>query len=134
MILPHGAIVAVADGATLKLFRNQGAEPAIDLVALADPGIQPVNSGSGQRHHDANDNPDNDRRAEDRFAAGAAEHLNRLVLDGKAEKLLVIADPRTLGELRKGFHASVAGKLVGELSKNLIAHPVQDIVAAIRAA
>ena len=60
--------------------------------------------------------------------------MGNFIQPGKAEKLLVIADPRTLGELRKGYHASVAGKLVGELHKNLVAHPVQDIVAAIRTA
>lgn len=132
MILPNGAVVAVADGAALKLFRNRGAEPEIDLVALDVPGLRPVNSGSGQRHHDANDNPDNDRRAEDRFAAAATDHLNGLALNGTIDKLVVIADPRTLGELRKGFHAMVQSKLIGELAKDLIGHSVQDIVAAIR--
>lgn len=132
MILPTGAVVAVADGTALKLFRNRGAEPEIDLVAIAVPGLEAVNSGSGQRHHDANDNPDNDRRAEDRFAAAAAEHLNGLALNGSIDKLVVIADPRTLGELRKGFHANLKARIVGELPKDLVDHSVQDLVAAIR--
>lgn len=134
MILPNGAVVAVADGASFRLFRNRGPETEIDLVALEEPRLEPGNSGSGLRHHDANDNPDNDRRAEDRFAAAAVDHLNRLVLEGTAEKLVVVADPRTLGELRRGYHAKLQSALVGELAKDLTGHSVQDIVAALRAA
>lgn len=132
MILPNGAVVAVADGATLKLFRNRGPETAVDLVAVEVPVLEAVNSGSGLRHHDANDNPDNDRRAEDRFAAATVQHLNGLALDGTIDKLVVIADPRTLGELRKGYNANLKGKVIGEVAKDLTGHSVQDIVAAIR--
>lgn len=132
MILPNGAVVAVADGENLKLFRNRGPETEVDLVAVEVPSLEAVNSGSGLRHHDANDNPDNDRRAEDRFAAATANHLNSLALDGTIDKLVVIADPRTLGELRKAYHAKLKDRIIGELAKDLTGHSVQDIVAAIR--
>ena len=132
MILPNGTVVAVADGATFKLFQNKGAEPAIDLAALEVPALATGNSGAGLRHHDSNDNPDNDRRTEDRFAAAIAERLNGLALDGTIDKLVVIADPRTLGELRRGFNAKLQGKVIGELAKDLTGHSVQEIVAALR--
>ena len=47
MILPHGTVVAVADGTTLKLFRNRGTEPELDLVEFDHSAIVPVNPGSG---------------------------------------------------------------------------------------
>src|SRR5690348_5358129 len=131
MILPHGTVVVVADGTTLKLFRNRGAEPELDLAEFGHPAINLGNPGSGLRHHSDSSNPDPHRKAEDSFAAASAGHLNRLALDGSLERLFVIADPRTLGEMRKHFHSTLQGKIVGELPKDLIDHPVQEIVAAI---
>jgi protein required for attachment to host cells len=132
MILPHGTIVAVADGAALKFFRNQGVEPEINLVAFAHPAVVPINPGSGSRHRSDSSNPDRHRKAEDGFAAASASQLNHLALDGTLERVLVIADPRTLGELRKHFHPTLQAKIIGELSRDLSDHSVHDIVMAIR--
>jgi protein required for attachment to host cells len=132
MILPHGTIVAVADGTTLKLFRNRGTEPELDLVEFDHPAITPVNPGSGSRHRSDSSNPDSHRKAEDGFAAASANLLNRLAVDGALERLFVVADPRTLGELRKHFHAILQAKILGEISKDLIDHPIHDIGIAIR--
>lgn len=132
MILPNGTIVAVADGATLKLFRNKGFETRLDLVFFEDPAVARINPGSGSRHRSDSANPDWGRPAEDSFAAASAEYLNRLAIDGTFERLFIIADPRTLGELRKHFHAKLQATIVGELPKDLVGHPVQDIAAAIR--
>jgi len=131
MILPTGAVVAVADGTTLKLYHNRAAEPHIELVPHEDPEIAAKNPGSGTRHRDSSANPDVHRGEEDKFAAGAADYLNRMVTDGKIDQLFLIADPRTLGELRRHFHPKLREKLVGELHKDLVAHPVEDIVKAI---
>jgi len=65
MILPNGTIVAVADGTTLKLFRNKGMETRLDLVFLDDPAVAPINPGSGARHRSDSANPDRGRPAED---------------------------------------------------------------------
>jgi protein required for attachment to host cells len=132
MILPNGTLVAVADGKHLKLYRNRGAEPHLDLVAVEDPDIDALNPASGGRHRHSGGNPDSDRGAEDAFAAAVAKHLNDLALGGHLGSLFVIADPRTLGEMRRHFHAGLSGKIVGHLAKDLTAHPVKDIVTAIR--
>ena len=134
MILPNGTIVAVADGATLKLFRNRGAEPHVDLVACDDPDIVAKNPGSGARHRHGSANPDSGRGSEDGFAAAVADHLNHLALGGTLDRLFLIADPRTLGEIRRHIHPQLAGRIVGELAKDLTAHPVGDIAEAIHRA
>ncbi|MCE7030598.1 host attachment family protein [Jiella avicenniae] len=131
MILPNGTIVAVADGTSLTLFRNRAAEPQIDLVAYDDPDIASKNPGSGGRHRQSSANPDSDRGAEDGFAAGAADYLNHMAIEGALDHLFLIADPRTLGELRRHFHPKLRSKVVGELHKDLVAHPVEDVVKAI---
>jgi protein required for attachment to host cells len=131
MILPNGTIVAVADGTNLKLFRNKGTETHLDLTPMEDPAIDPAHAGSGGRHHSSSANPDADRGPEDDFAAGTAEHLNQLALKGRLAHLFVIADPWTLGEMRKHYHQTLKAKIVGDLAKDLTNHPVQDIAAAI---
>lgn len=131
MILPNDTTVAVADGKKLRLFRNKGVEPYIKLAALDAPEIAADNRGSGARHRSVSANPDDARLEEDNFAAEAASYLNRQAIAGNIASLYVIADPRTLGEMRRHFHDAVRSKLVGELAKDLTGHTVDAIEAAL---
>lgn len=134
MILPNGATVAVADGETLSLFRNTTHDGSRSLRAVKAPELAGGNSGSGNRHHSGASNPDDRTQAEDGFAAASAAWLNSQVLDGKIAALMVIAAPRTLGELRKHYHKQLEAVLVGELAKDLVGHSLADIEAAVAAA
>jgi protein required for attachment to host cells len=49
MQLPKGAIVAVADGEKLRLFRNSGDEADMKLAALPDEAVDGENRGTA--HH-----------------------------------------------------------------------------------
>jgi protein required for attachment to host cells len=131
MILPNETTVAVVDGENLRLFRNKGHEPHIELVALPDPDIAADNQGSGARHRNSTANPDAGRLAEDNFAAAVAGYLNRQVLAGSIADLFVIADPRTLGEMRLHFHEALKARLVGDLAKDLTARGAADIAQAL---
>lgn len=71
---------------------------------------------------------------EDRFAAHAADLLKKRALARKFEHLVVIAPPKTLGEMRKHYHKEVSDRLIGELAKDLTGHPVDQIEHAIAAA
>ena len=71
---------------------------------------------------------------EDRFAAEAAELLKKRALSHDYESLIVIAPPKTLGEMRKHYHVEVSNRLAGELAKDLTGHPIPDIESAIKAA
>lgn len=129
MIIPNGAHVAVVDGEKLVMFRNTGHdEPA--LTAMELPSFETSGSGSGG-HHSSAANPDNDTQAEDGFAAGVAGALNRMALSGGLETLLVIAAPKTLGELRKHWHKALEAKLVGEIPKDLTGQSPDHIAQAI---
>ena len=134
MILPNGALVAVIDGERMRLFRNVGHEPRIRLTALPVPHLRVGNTGSGSRHRSSSANPDGARINEDDFTAAAAAYLNRDVLRGASGKVLIIADRRTLGELRKHFHPALYPKLLGEIPKDLTSHSEKEIQAAIVAA
>lgn len=132
MKLSNGALVAVVDGEKLALFKNTHGHE-IRLTALETPEIGDRVSGSaGRRSSEAN--PDNDTQAEDGFAMGVAEVLNKWSLTNKIEELLVIAAPKTLGELRKHWHKELQGKLAGEIAKDLTGHSTDQIAAAIEKA
>lgn len=71
---------------------------------------------------------------EDRFAAEAAELLKKRALANNYESLIVVAPPKTLGELRKHYHKEVENRLTGELDKDLTGHPIDEIEKALQAA
>ena len=133
MLLPQGATVAVADGEKLSLFHNTGHE-APKLTALPEAAINSDNKGSGGRHQSSSANPDDSQLEEDGFSAGIADYLNHQVLEGKISDLVIIAAPRTLGEMRKHYHKALTAKLVAELPKDLTGHAIHDIEKAIVAA
>ena len=128
MLLPKGTIVAVADGEKFSLFSNTGDEAGPTLTAMDEPDIENVNTGSGAS------NQNESQATEDGFAGGIAGLLNKRVLDGEISDLVIIAAPRTLGELRKIYHKKLSEVLRGEISKDLTGHAVHDIEKAIAAA
>ena len=96
MKVPKGALVAVVDGEKIALFENAGQQD-VQLTALPTPSIEERASGAAGRIS-SEANPDNDTQAEDGFAMGVADVLNKMVLTNKVEHLLVIAAPKTLGQ------------------------------------
>ncbi|NTA13531.1 host attachment family protein [Agrobacterium tumefaciens] len=131
MNLPQNTVVAVADGEKLSLFRNDGDAATVNLTALPDPAIDSSKISSGGRHSSSSANPDDSQQDEDGFGAGVTDMLNKQVLDGKIKSLVIIAAPRTPGEMRKGYHKSLSDVLIGELDKDLTGHSVQDIEKAL---
>ncbi len=80
------------------------------------------------------DEVDFHQQEEDRFAADTAELLKKRALANDFESLIIIAPPKTLGELRKHYHKEVSQRLAGELAKDLTGHPIPDIEKALIAA
>ena len=134
MDLPKGCTVAVVDGKKLALFRNEGDAGSPKLHAIPHDHVDASHKGSGARHHSSSANPDDQQIDEDGFAAGVAAYLNKEAQAGKLAKLVVIAAPRTLGELRKHYANALSSHLVGELAKELTSQSIQDIEKVISAA
>jgi protein required for attachment to host cells len=91
MQIPTGALVAVTDGERFNLFRNSGDEAQPKLTAVAHAAIDGDHKGSGSGHQSSSANPDGGQAGEDGFSVGAAEFLNKQVLEGKIASLIVIA-------------------------------------------
>ena len=131
MLIPHGATVIVADGETVRVLSNTGSESHIQLTEHEQPTLGPGSTGSGVRHRSSAANPSESRLEEDSFAAAVATWVNREVLEGRIGQLVVVATPKTLGELRLHYHKALKANLLGEISKDLASRPVRDIEAAL---
>ncbi len=79
-------------------------------------------------------NPNDKTLEEDGHAMSVAQALNNWALKNKFEKLVVIAAPKTMGELRKHWHKEVEGAIIGEITKTLTGHSTEDIIRTIDAA
>src|ERR1700743_2546501 len=131
MMLPTGTTIAVADGATIRLFHTTGLKPEGTLVEITAAPSAIAYSGSGACHHTSPATPDGRRLFKDDFAAATAAFLNKLGLDGTIEHLVIVSDPRTLGEMRKHFDKDLKVKIIGEFAKNFSRRPLEDIASLI---
>jgi len=146
MQLSHNTVVLVADGRKMLFLRNEGDGEYPNLkVEHAEEQENPATNdqvtdraGRASSPQGASQSSvggaDAHGHAEDRFAADAAELLKKRALAHDYEKLIVVAPPHTLGELRKHYHKEVSGRLIGELDKDLTGHPIPDIEKALAAA
>jgi protein required for attachment to host cells len=137
MKVPHNAHVAVADGERFKLLRNTGPifDPKLELVV--EPSFRMPVPGAESRSDDrgtlttAGSQTD---LAEVSHTASVVEWLNGKALKGEIDQLLIVADPRTLGEMRPHYHKVLQAKIVGEVAKELAWESPQAIAAALAAA
>lgn len=134
MQLPNGVTVAVADGERLILLRNTGHEAHPKLTVFTGDAVDGDHPGADAGHHSSAANPDQSQVDEDGFAVGVANLLNKRVLAGDIDRLVIIAPPRTLGELRKHYHPKLAAVLMSEIGKELTGRTVEEIEQAIAAA
>jgi len=147
MRVPHNAFVLVADGRKMLFLRNEGdadypnlqvAKKRVDfnpptqdqVTDMADPASSTrtpgANWGAG-----GGEPTDVHQIEEDRFAADTAALLKDWAMRQEFESLIVVAPPRTLGELRKHYHKEVSDRLGGEIDKDLTGHTVPQIEAAL---
>ena len=147
MQVPHRGFVVVADGKKMLFFRNEGDSeyPRLEIERKREQ-VNPSDldqktdtagrapSGSGGACHSSYQETDFHQLEEDRFAAETAELLRKRALGNDFESLIIVAPPKTLGELRKHYHKEVEKRLTGEIAKDLTGHPVADIEKIIQAA
>ena len=142
MKLAKNTLVLVADGRKMLFLRNHGDETQMDLhleahqeqqnPATSEQGTDaPGRSFASGGRRSAMEETDYHQIEEDRFAAEAADLLRDRALKGDFKSLVVVAPPRTLGELRKHYHKEVASRIVEELHKDLTGFPIDDIQAAL---
>jgi protein required for attachment to host cells len=151
MRVPHKAVVVVADGRKMLFLRNEGDAMAPNLQVehaeeqenpsdldqktdLAGRAASTRGGGGFAAGGGTMGEADFHQQEEDRFAADTAALLKKRALANDFEQLIIVAPPRTLGELRKHYHKEVSDRLTGELAKDLTGHPIPDIEKALMAA
>jgi len=144
MQLPHNSVVLVADGRKMLFLRNEGDNEFPNFVVeKAQEQDNPATRDQATDSAGRASSPQGDVKSsveptdfhqieEDRFAADAADFLKMGALKNKYDSLIVVAPPKTLGELRKHYHKEVSSRLKGELDKDLTGHPIKDIEKALQ--
>ncbi len=139
MPIANNALVLVTDGRKTLFFRNEGDVNQIDLrteahderVDLSDGGMKADAPGvayqSGGYGRSTYEETDFHQLEEDRWAKSAAEEVNKRALTNDFEALVIIAPPKTLGELRKQLHKEAARRVVCEIPKEMTGHTIADI-------
>jgi protein required for attachment to host cells len=126
--IPHNALVALANGEKFVVMRNAGQAFAPQLERVAEPDLELTNFSAGVRHQDPagqrNGSTDIDELA---HGAAIAGWLNARALDGKLGEVVIAADPKTLGQIRRHWHKEVESRIVGELAKDLINSPIKAL-------
>lgn len=134
MLLPKGTHFAVVDGAQFKLYRNDGIEAEPNLKALPVPELEKSNMSSGVRRNQNTGNPSDDQLEEDAHAIAVTDWLNAQAMAGKIDKLVIIADPRSLGEMRRRYHKELQDILLADLDRTLTNASGDEIVKIVRKA
>jgi protein required for attachment to host cells len=138
--IPHDALVFVGDGRKALFLRNAGdatlpnlavervftdEDPPTHEQGTDRPGRAFKRAGTNLRS--AVETTDWHELEKERFVAGVAAAMERLVRAEKVKKIIIVAPPRTLAELRHAFHADVRNRIVAEIDKDLTKHPIWDI-------
>ncbi|MFZ5616504.1 MAG: host attachment family protein [Pseudomonadota bacterium] len=133
--------VAVADGEKAVILRNEDVDtkPSLRLVEAKEIDNPPAREQGAARPSRMNDGraggvrksaielTDFHRLAKEQFARDFAARLNKAATAGAFDRLVIIAPPDTLGELRAHYSADLKKRLAGEIDRDLTKHPLADI-------
>jgi protein required for attachment to host cells len=138
IMLKHDGWVVVADGERALFLKNKGdaMHPQLTVFREMEQENPPdreqgtdrpgrVNGGGAQRS--SVEETDWHQIGKERFAREVAERLYKWAHAGRFDKLVIVAPPQVLGEMRKELHSEVAHRVIGEIPKTLTNHSVDKI-------
>jgi protein required for attachment to host cells len=140
MILPQGTLIALVDGENFELYRNIGLATDPKLESVKTPNLESTNYSAGARNKDkisrftAGAPKDKvDRLEESAHAAAVVAWLNSQAINNHLDKVVIIADPRSLGEMRRHYHKKLEDVLLGDLDRTLTGRSGPEILKALDA-
>lgn len=137
--LKTGTWVLIADGEKALLLENIGDEQDMHLeVIRKEEQANPETSEQGtDRPGRFNDGPSVHRSAvqetdwhtleKHRFAKDLADMLYKSAHANEFDRLVLVAAPRVLGDLRAELHSEVTDRVVAEIAKTHTNAPIIDI-------
>ncbi|MBZ0218358.1 MAG: host attachment protein [Fimbriimonadaceae bacterium] len=132
--------VLIADGARARLLvntgRGTGLKPALDQEFIGDkrqsreltsdkPGRTFDRGGQGR--HSMEPPTDPHRHEQHMFARSLADLFEEKQKHNAFDRLIVVAPPKTLGDLRAEFPKAVADLVSDELNKDLTKIPIHEL-------
>jgi protein required for attachment to host cells len=142
MLVFHGAMILVIDGAKLSLFRNRGRDFAIDLELVEQnakhmehtaemgtdkPGRSFSSVGQGRS---ALETTNFHQVKEDNFAKTAIEKLNKLAELSDLD-FIIVATPHVLGIMRPRYSTDLKHRLIAEIDKDFAGRPAAEVAALL---
>ncbi|WGW02426.1 host attachment family protein [Tropicibacter oceani] len=144
-ILTKGTWVLIADGEKALFLRNDvdAQDPDLNVMRIEEqdnPADRDQSTdragrkaGGGPSPKSAMSETDWHQLAKDRFADELAEILFGLAHRGAFDRIVLVAPPATLGELRGKLHKEVSARVVAEVDKTLTNHPIDKIEKLLKA-
>ena len=143
--LAHDTWVVIADGEKYLLLRNEGnvEDPNLGAVLkeeVENPPARELSSDRPGRMRDAGpgksalQQTDWHRLSERRFAEDLAALLVDWASQGRFRRLVVVADPCTLGALRAAYGDRLQSVLAAEIGKDLTNVPIGEIEGLLNSA
>lgn len=141
--LTFGTWVLVADGEKALFLENAGDAETPKLEVRREEGQD--NPPNREQGTDApgrfNDGPQVQRSsvqetdwhwlAQARFASDLADLVLDKARKGQFERIILVAGPKILGELRQNLHQEAAEKVVAEAALTLTNHPIDEIARRV---
>lgn len=137
--LPHRAVVFVGDGCKALFLLNEGTglEPHLTVQRVLEDDNPSTHEQGADRPGRARSPVEANRSAMEqtdwhdiekrRFARTIATALDRLTQESRAERVVIVAPPRTLADLRRSYSPAVEKRIVAEIAKDLTGLTVSDI-------
>ena len=134
--------ILVADGTRARIVRHDG--PGFGLKAAFEESFTGVNlanrdivsdrpgrtfDSAGQGRHAKEPPTDPRRHLQQSFARDMAALLAKESGRGAFDRLIVVAPPQALGDLRAALPAAVLAKVTGEVNKDLTHLPIDKLGA-----
>ena len=133
--------ILIADGARARVLEQEkdyaALEPAFENEELAGTTAQSKEIASdrpgrsfdsgGEGRHAMEPSTDPQRYAKYEFARDLAELLEKAANEHRFERLVLVAAPKALGNLRELLPKTVRGKVTAEIDKDLTNVPRQEL-------
>jgi len=137
--------ILIADGARARILENDGPGKGVKAVkggefhtdlqpdreVFADrPGRTHDSAGPGRHAMEPPVSPHRTAKAE--FARSLVETLDGKLAQGAFDRLIVVAPPQALGDLRRHFSGALKACLMAELHKDLTKVPDSEIASHLK--
>ena len=134
--------ILIADGAHARVLETEGKgrplsevegmRRSTDLAPSHELGTDRpgrTHESVGATRHAMEPTSDPHRERKRRFAGELADTLHKQLNEGRYDRLVVVAPPVTLGDLRAALPAQVAKVVAGEVAKDLTKIPDREIAS-----